>query len=123
MTKKELKAYFLYLVKLLDEHEMFDNISLSGKTMVNEKKDSYWSTVVFRGARVKKFKLGYATIYINLRDLATPEKVREAVAHEAGHLIRTKSDILELLKSLDATKKETEKLEDTKKKTKKKEEK
>ena len=105
MTKKELKAYFLYLVKLLDEHEMFDNISLSGKTMVNEKKDSYWSTVVFRGTRVKKFKLGYATIYINLRDLATPEGVREAVAHEAGHLIRTKSDILELLKSLEDTKK------------------
>jgi len=98
-------VYFLYLVKLLDEHEMFADISLSGKIMASAKKARYWSTVVFLGARVNKFKLGYATIYINIRDIVTPTGIREAVAHEAGHLICTKADILELLKSLENAKK------------------
>lgn len=102
-TNAELKRYFLHLVKLLDNHELFADISLSAKTMTNAKKSSYWSTVYFRGVRRNKYKLGYATIYINIRDINNYDTIRLAVAHEAAHLISTKEDILQLLKSLENT--------------------
>ena len=102
MKTKGLLDYFNRLIGLLDNHPLFNDISLEGRLMKEEDKSSYWSTLYFKGVRENHHrKLGHATISINLRDINTKKKVREAVAHEAGSLISTPDDILALIKKLE----------------------
>jgi len=80
------RQFFLQAVNFLDGTENFTDIVLQGQVMRTSKKTSYWSTVTFRGYQGGNFIGGVATIYANLRDLKTRDKILEAIDHEANHI-------------------------------------
>jgi len=88
-----LKSYFLQGVNFLNTLKEFENILIKGKIMRSAKKNSFYSTIYFRGYAKNKTSLyGEATIYINLRDITTQDKIIEALAHEAIHISPVKID-------------------------------
>ena len=89
----DLRDYFLQGINFLDELKEFENILLTGKIMRNAKKESFYSTIYFKGyAKNVATLYGEATIYINIRDINTTDRILEALAHEAAHISPVKVD-------------------------------
>jgi hypothetical protein len=87
---KEIRTTLDLAIKYLNGLRDFENILLSWEVMREPKKESYFSTLYFKGYKTETAALGEATIYVNLRSLTTPDKIIEAIAHEAQNITPVK---------------------------------
>ena len=84
--------FFQRGIRFLNTLPEFKNMTITGKVMRTLKKDHYYSTVTFKGYKGENAMYGAATIYINLRDIHSRDKIIEALAHEALHITTIKVD-------------------------------
>ena len=87
----QLRGLLSQAQTILEAQKEFEQVKISVKPMsIGEKKHSYWSLL-----RSRKIQSGqkiynmWVDIYVNIRDLTTPEKVCHAIAHEAAHILNS----------------------------------
>ena len=76
------------LEEILRSYPGFSEMEVRIKSMNPQKKDSFWATSIKRYLTNGHSSLNQeGTIYLNLKDIEDDEKLIEAVAHEASHLL------------------------------------